>query len=118
MRRIAFKALHIFIFLALYFPVVVITKHFGLTYRTTLFINVLIAMIIYGAIQNWLINITDKYLFQKDYNFFDVLNQISDGFDNMQRDKTYPGDLKKYITSTVMDKLRLENAIVLEQNEF
>jgi len=75
-------------------------------------------MILYEVLQNWLINITDKYLFQKEYDYWKVLDQISTGFDNMKRDKTYPSDLKKYIISAVTDKLRLENVIILEENEF
>ena len=45
------------------------------------------------------------------------MNQIADDFDNM-KDTTYPGDLKKYIISAVINKLRLENAVILEEDEF
>lgn len=117
-RRFIFKALFVIILTPIIYSVYVILRHIGFTSNLSLFIMSLIIVLVHDPVEKWLANVTDKYLFQKDYDYWGVLNQISDDFDNMRRDSTYPGDLKKYITSAVIDKLRLENAVILEEDEF
>ncbi len=116
-RRFLFKMLLGFVLFIILLSISIIIKPLGLNEKTFLFVIVLGAVALCNPIQKWLANITDKYLFQKDYNYWCVMNQIADDFDNM-KDKTYPSDLKKYIISAVIDKLRLENAVILEEDEF
>jgi len=116
-KRFIFKVLLGLILASIMCPILVILRHMGLTFNLSLFIASAVIVLSHDPIEKWLANITDKYLFQKDYDYWGVMNQISDDFDTM-KDRTYPSDLKKYIISAVIDKLRLENAVILEEDEF
>jgi hypothetical protein len=100
MRRFIFKALLFLILLPSIYSINVILNHIGLSFKLSLFIVCAIITLCYGRLEKWFAHVTDKYLFQKEYDYWGVMNQISDDFDKM-KDTTYPGDLKKYIISAI-----------------
>ncbi len=74
--------------------------------------NIFAAMIIaalYGPIRNWLVNATDKYLFQKKYDYRDLLRKLMDEVMTVL-------DLKKLMgltTQTLSETIKLDSCALL-----
>jgi signal transduction histidine kinase len=78
--------------------------------------NVLAAMVIagvYGPLRDWLTNVTDRFLFQKKYDYKDLLKKFSDNVMTIV-------DLKQLIETTVStfsDTVKLESCGLLLLNK-
>ena len=80
------------------------------------FSNVLAAVVIagvYGPLRNWLVNITDRFLFQKKYDYKELLKKFTD-------DVMTIVDLKQLIQTTVttlVETVKLDNCSLLLLNK-
>ncbi|OGX28654.1 MAG: hypothetical protein A3B78_00945 [Omnitrophica WOR_2 bacterium RIFCSPHIGHO2_02_FULL_67_20] len=78
--------------------------------------NVLAAMVIagvYGPLRNWLVNVTDRFLFQKKYDYKELLKKFTD-------DVMVIVDLKQLLQTTVTtlsDTVKLESCSLLLLNK-
>lgn len=84
--------------------------------------NVIISAIITGLItsllveplRKWLINITENFLFQKEYNQQEILDVMTRGATG----KVDLEELKNTITKVTADAMKLEDAFIIEKDEF
>ena len=68
-RRFIFKVLLGLILASITYPILVILRHTGLTLNLSLLIVCAVMILSHDTINKWLANVTDKYLFQKDYDY-------------------------------------------------
>jgi len=71
--------------------------------------SVLIAILLFDPIRKLLINLTDKYLFQKKYDYHKLLKDASRGMSNIESLERLLGLVVHFVTM----KMRVKNAAVL-----
>lgn len=78
----------------------------------SLTISILIAMLLYGPTRNLLVNVTDRFLFQKKYDYQKLLQRISQGISKIQSlDK-----LSQLIVTYLTFQTRINNSAIYSKN--
>ena len=87
-------------------------KFFGMGRMAVQILSILIAISLFDPIRKLLINLTDKYLFQKKYDYHKLLKDASRGMSNIESLEHLLGLVVHFITM----KMRVRNAAVLMRN--
>ncbi len=91
----------------------ILSRYFGMGSFWTHVISIFLIVLGYDPIRNKLINLTDKFLFQKKQDFPILLNQLAKEIITiLDRDKV--GDT---ILRTLRESLRLESGVLILKNE-
>lgn len=111
-RTVVFAGLLTFvfgIFSAATFIVQELLERFGLGKTWTYVISLFVIVLGYDPIRNILVNITDKYLFQKKYNYQELLKDASRGMSKIESLHKLLGLVVHFITM----RMRVKNAAVM-----
>jgi len=116
-RTIVFAGLLIAVVAAIASPValvqIILGNALGIINPFVLMIlGVATTIFIYRPVEKWLVNLTDKYLFQKPYDYHKVLKDAARGMSKIES----LSHLLRLVLHFVTMKMRVENAIVLSFN--
>lgn len=115
-RTVVFAGLLAFVFAvfsaAAFFVREVLAK-FGLSPIWTYAISLFLIVLGYDPIRNNLINLTDRYLFQKKYDYQKILKDASRGMSKIEDLKHLLGLVVHFVTM----RMRVKNAVVLLHQE-
>ncbi|MFA7255341.1 MAG: ATP-binding protein [Candidatus Omnitrophota bacterium] len=84
-------------------------KLIGFNSTTSNILNVLVIMLLFDRTQKLLVNVTDKFLFQKKYDYHKLLKDASRGMSNIESLQHLLGLVVHFITM----RMRVKNAAVL-----
>jgi signal transduction histidine kinase len=84
-------------------------QFFGMGRMATQILSILIAMALFDPIRKLLANLTDKFLFQKKYDYHKLLKDASRGMSNIESLEHLLGLVAHFVTM----KMRVKNAAVL-----
>lgn len=84
-------------------------QYLGMGATTRQILSVLVAILLFDPIRQLLINLTDKYLFQKKYDYHKLLKDASRGMSNIESLERLLGLVIHFVTM----KMRVKNAGVL-----
>ena len=84
-------------------------QHLGMGHTTRQILSILIALLLFDPIRKLLVNLTDKFLFQKKYDYHKLLKDASRGMSNIESLEHLLGLVMHFITM----KMRVKNAAVL-----
>ncbi len=104
-------------FISLWFMVALLTilfrdyldQYINVTPRVSRGISILVAMFLFDPLRNWLTNFTDKFLFQKKYDYHKLLKDASRGMSNIESLEHLLGLVAHFITM----KMRVKNVAAL-----
>ena len=100
----------LFIFFSLtYILNVLISSYIGITSKASVFVAFAIGILLYQPIEFFLINLTDKYLFQKKYDYQKLLKDASRGMSKIES----LNHLLALVVHFITMKMRVKNAGVL-----
>lgn len=112
-RTVVFAGLLAFVFAvfssAAFFVQAVLNKFFGAGHIWTYGISLFLIVLGYDPIRNLLVNLTDKYLFQKKYDYQKVLKDATRGMSRIESLHHLLGLVVHFVTM----KMRVKNSAVL-----
>jgi len=91
-----------------------IGQHVIVSQNLATLISLSVLIIVFEPIKKILINLTENFLFQKEYNHQEIYDIMSRGI----MDKVDLEELKATITKITADTMKLENAFIIEKDEF
>ena len=114
-KTIIFGGLATFVFSIAFFSASLGARLIGagnnvISSAVTAFVIALLA----NPLQKWLINLTENFLFQKEYNQQQIFDIMSRGI----MGKVDLEELKTTITKVTADTMKLESAFIIEKDEF
>jgi len=76
-------------------------------------ISAIVLLFLHDAVKQILVNITETFLFQKEYDRQQILKEISKGMVG----KLELEELREFIASALLEKMKLEKAVIIDKDE-
>lgn len=112
-RTVVFTGLFAFVFAAFFLSTFIVNEYlshfFALGNKAAYFLSMLLVVIGYDPIRRLLVDLTDRYLFQKKYDYRKLLKDASRGISKIESLRRLLGLVVHFITM----KIRVRNAAIL-----
>lgn len=95
------------------FPRLILQRYLNMPQLFADIVGIIAIVVTYGPLRNWLVNITDRYLFQKKYDYKELLKRFTD-------EVMVVLDLKRVAemtVTTIADTVKLDGASLLLLNK-